>query len=382
MKTILAVLFCVSASFVIAQPTQTVRGTVLDSESDFPVFGAQVTISLSDSSKLKTMTNNDGVFEILNVPVGKHALTIKSSIYENYSSSVEVNSGRQTVLEIKVKERINEVEEVLVTAQKNGEVKNEMATVSAQQFSVEETERYAGSRGDPARMASNFAGVQGADDSRNDIVVRGNSPLGIVYKVEGIDIPNPSHFAISGSSGGPVSIINNKSLANSDFFMSAFPAEYGNSVSGIFDLKLRNGNSKQHEFTGQFGFLGTEVLAEGPLSKKSNASYLVMGRYSTLSLFQFMGIRIGTDAVPVYGDGAFKFNFPLKKGGQLSLWGIGGKSDIKILVSEQTEYTKELYGEGDRDQYFGTGMAVAGLTYKKSLSERTFLTTTFSYHSA
>ncbi len=378
MKAILTVLFCAFVSALIAQPTQTVRGTILDSESDFPIFGAQVFITLSDSSKLKTMTNNDGVFEFLNVPVGKHLLDVKSTVYENYSSSVEVNSGRQTVLEIKIKERISEVEEVVVVAQKPGEVKNEMATVSAQQFSVEETERYAGSRGDPARMASNFAGVQGADDSRNDIVVRGNSPLGIVYKVEGIDIPNPSHFAISGSSGGPVSIINNKSLANSDFFMSAFPAEYGNSVSGIFDLKLRNGNSKQHEFTGQFGFLGTEVLAEGPLSKKSNASYLVMGRYSTLSLFQFMGIRIGTDAVPVYGDGAFKFNFPLKKGGQLSLWGLGGKSDIKILISEQTEYTTDLYGEGDRDQYFGTGMAVAGLTYKKSLSERTFLTTTFS----
>ncbi|WP_343748257.1 carboxypeptidase-like regulatory domain-containing protein [Fluviicola sp.] len=378
MKAILTVLFCAFVSILIAQPTQTVRGTILDSESDFPVSGAHVFITLSDSSKLKTMTNVNGVFEFLNVPVGKHRLDVKSNIYENYSSSVDVNSGRQTVVEIKVKERISEVEEVVVVAQKPGEVKNEMAMVSAQQFSVEETERYAGSRGDPARMASNFAGVQGADDSRNDIVVRGNSPLGIVYKVEGIDIPNPSHFAISGSSGGPVSIINNKSLANSDFFMSAFPAEYGNSVSGIFDLKLRNGNYKQHEFTGQFGFLGTEVLAEGPLSKKSNASYLVMGRYSTLSLFQFMGIRIGTDAVPVYGDGAFKFNFPLKKGGQLSLWGIGGKSNIKILISEQTEYTTDLYGEGDRDQYFGTGMAVAGLTYKKSLSERTFLTTTFS----
>ncbi len=378
MKTILTILFGALVSIAIAQPTQTVRGTVLDSESDFPVQGAQVILSLSDSSKLKAATNSDGVFEFLNVPVGKHPMIIKSTVYENYSASVEVNSGKQTVLEIKVKERISEIEEVAIIAQKQGEVKNEMATVSAQQFSVEETERYAGSRGDPARMASNFAGVQGADDSRNDIVVRGNSPLGIVYKVEGIDIPNPSHFAISGSSGGPVSIINNKSLANSDFFMSAFPAEYGNSVSGIFDLKLRNGNSKQHEFTGQFGFLGTEVLAEGPLSKKSNASYLVMGRYSTLSLFQFMGIRIGTDAVPVYGDGAFKFNFPLKKGGQLSLWAMGGKSDIKILISEQTEYTTDLYGEGDRDQYFGTGMAVGGITYKKSLSERTFLTTTFS----
>lgn len=78
---------------------------------------------------------------------------------------------------------------------------NEMAVISSQKFSIEETNRYPGSRMDPARMASNFAGIQGADDSRNDIIVRGNSPLGIVWRMEGIDIPNPSHFATSGSSG-------------------------------------------------------------------------------------------------------------------------------------------------------------------------------------
>jgi hypothetical protein len=221
-----------------------------------------------------------------------------------------------------------------------------MALLSAQQFSVAETNRYPGSRMDPARMASNFAGVNGADDSRNDIVVRGNSPLGVIYRVEGIDIPNPNHFAIAGSSGGPVSIINNKILGNSDFFMSAFPAEYGNSTSGVFDLKLRNGNNKQHEFTGQFGFLGTEFLAEGPLSKNGKSSFLVMGRYSTLSMFQSLGIQIGTSAIPIYGDGAFKFNWQLKNGGQLSFFGLGGASDISIMISDKKEYSQEFYGEG------------------------------------
>jgi hypothetical protein len=360
-------------------PTQTVRGTVKDVDTDFPLYGVKIVIKTSDTTLLlRAITDPDGLFEIAGVPIGKHILVATVQTHEAKSEAVIVNSGKETVVEIKMRELITEIEEIVVSSRKNGEVINEMATVSAQQFSVEETQRYAGSRGDPARMASNFAGVQGADDSRNDIVVRGNSPLGIVYKVEGIDIPNPSHFAISGSTGGPVSIINNKSLSNSDFFMSAFPAEYGNSLSGVFDLKLRNGNNNQHEFTGQFGFLGTEIMAEGPLKKGSRASYLVMGRYSTLSLFQFMGIKIGTDAVPVYGDGAFKFNFPLKNGGVLSWWAMGGKSEIEILVSDKTTLSEELYGEGDRDQYFGTSMAVSGLSYKKSLSEKTFLTATLS----
>ena len=266
-------------------PTQTVRGVVKDADTDFPLYGVYVRIKTADTTlMLRAMTDPDGLFEITDVPVGKHNLLATVGSHNPKSIDIIVDSGKESVVDVKMQELITEVEEVVITGRKQGEIINEMATVSSQQFSVEETNRYAGSRGDPARMASNFAGVQGADDSRNDIVIRGNSPLGVVYKVEGIDIPNPSHFAISGSTGGPVSIINNKSLANSDFFMSAFPAEYGNSLSGVFDLKLRNGNSNQHELTGQFGFLGTELSAEGPLKKGSRASYLASTLSASLEL--------------------------------------------------------------------------------------------------
>jgi hypothetical protein len=380
LQLIFTFFFLTFNAFAQTQPSQTVRGKVVDSESNYPLIGAKVTIWTEDSiPNLRAITDVDGNFSIQKVPVGKHQLEVNLMTYESQAVTIEVNSGRETVLTIPLSEAYLEQEEVTVTARKQGEVINELAVISAQQFSVEESNRYPGSRMDPARMASNFAGVQGADDSRNDIVVRGNSPLGIIYRVEGIDIPNPSHFAIAGSTGGPVSILNNKILGNSDFFMSAFPAEYGNSISGVFDLKLRNGNDNQTEFTGQFGFLGTEFLAEGPMSKNSRSSFLVMGRYSTLSLFQRIGVQIGTDAVPVYGDGAFKFNWPLKSGGQLSFWGMGGKSDIDIMISEQTEYSSEFYGEGDRDQYFGTAMLTSGITYKKPISEKTFLQSTIAF---
>lgn len=369
-----------SSNLIFSQYTQTVRGKIFDNETKAALIGVKIQIFTADSVKnLRAITDVDGGFEILKVPIGKHELVAKFVSYENKTLTISVESGKETVLEIPMLETFVLQKEVQIVARKQGETINELGLVSAQQFSVEETNRFAGSRGDPARMASNFAGVQGADDSRNDIIVRGNSPLGIVYKVEGIDIPNPNHFAISGSAGGPVSILNNKILGNSDFFMSAFPAEYGNSISGVFDLKLRNGNSKNHEFTGQFGFLGTEFLAEGPLSKSGKSSYLIMGRYSTLSLFSTLGIKIGTDAVPSYGDAAFKFNWRLKNGGNLSLFGMGGKSKIEIKISEQKEYSTELYGEGDRDQYFGTSMGVTGLIYKKTLNEKTFLTSTLAY---
>lgn len=361
--------------------TQNVRGKVMDSETNFPLAGAKVEIDLKNENgtNYRAVTDAEGAFNIPAVPVGKYSLTTKYIQYEPKTQTIEINSGKELILAILLQESVTNKEEVVVTGRKKGEIINELAVISAQQFSVEETNRYPGSRMDPARMASNFAGVQGADDSRNDIIIRGNSPLGVVWRVEGIDIPNPNHFAIAGSSGGPVSVLNNKILGNSDFIMSAFPAEYGNSVSGVFDLKLRSGNDQRHEFTGQFGLLGTEFLAEGPLSKKGNASFLIMGRYSTLSLFQTFGIKLGTDAIPTYGDLAFKFNFKLRKGGNLSLWGMGGKSKISIMISEKTEYTTDLYGEGDRDQYFGTSMAVSGLNYKKAINEKTYISSTLAY---
>ncbi|MDG0973883.1 MAG: TonB-dependent receptor [Crocinitomicaceae bacterium] len=368
--------FCVS--IVGAQITQNVRGTVVDVESKYPLIGVKVQIYTSDSTLFRGLTDEYGDFELRNVPVGKYEITFDYNFYNSSKQTVIVQSGKESIVNSELEEEIITTEEVEIIGNANKDVQNEMALVSAQQFSIEETERYPGSRADPARMASNFAGVQGADDTRNDIVIRGNSPLGLIYKVEGVDIPNPNHFAISGSAGGPVAIINNKILGNSDFFMSAFPAEYGNSISGVFDLRFRNGNQTKHELTGQFGFLGTEIMAEGPINKEKRSSYLFMGRYSTLSMFQAIGISIGTDAVPVYGDGAFKFSFPQKNGGNLSFFGMGGASSIDIVVSEQTEVVEEAFGEGDRDQYFKTSMGIFGATYKKPLNENTFIKTTIA----
>lgn len=359
--------------------SQTVRGTVADIETNYPVVGAKIKITLNEAKVAGAIADSEGNFSIPNVPVGKHTLVVTSVGYEPKDVTIIVTSGKETVVTVLMTESAITSEEVVIVGKKQGETNNDMTTVSAQSFSVEETNRYAGSRGDPARMMSNYAGAQGTDDSRNDIVIRGNSPLGVIYRIEGVSIPNPNHFAISGSTGGPISILNNKFLDNSDFFMSAFPAEYGNSTSGVFDLRLRKGNNNVHEFSGQFGFLGTEALFEGPLSKNHKASYLVMGRYSTLTLIDKIGIKYGTDAVPVYGDGAFKLDFPLGDGSNLSLWGIGGASSIDILISDQTEPAQDAYGEQDRDQHFRTRMVSSGITYKKPFSKNCLLKSTVAY---
>lgn len=374
---ILSVLLSVSYSFT-QEITQNIRGKVVDIDTKTPLIGAKVKILNITDKLYAAACNHNGDYVIYNAPIGKHELEFSFMSYGSKVITVIVNSGKEPIINIEMEETGIVGKEIIVSVRRKGEVINEMATVSAQSFSIAETNRYAGSRGDPARMMSNFAGAQGTDDSRNDLVIRGNSPAGILYKVEGVDIPNPNHFAISGSGGGPVSILNNKFLSNSDFFMSAFPAEYGNSTSGVFDLKLRNGNNNLHEFSGQFGFLGIEAQLEGPLSKKSGASYLIGGRYSTFSLLKSIGVSIGTDAVPVYGDGAFKFNFPLKKGGSIALFGMGGASEIAIKISDQLVPAQDAFGEQDRDQYFGTSMYVGGLIYKKPLNSKTFIKSTLA----
>ncbi len=353
--------------------TQTLRGKVVDAISKSELPGVQIVVYKDSVKTGAAQTDANGIYKTQNVPIGR--ITVKASFlgYHSAAFKIDLTSGKEFILNFEMEESVVKVNEVVITASSKGEVRNEMATVSARTFTIEETNRYAGSRSDPARMASNFAGVQGSDDSRNDIVIRGNSPMGLLWRLEGVDIPNPNHFAIAGSTGGPVSIINSKTLENSEFYTGAFPAEYGNCNAGVFDLKMRNGNNEKHEFTGQFGFLGTEIAAEGPLSKYSGSSYLLSYRYSTLKLFDALHIKIGTDAVPSYQDGAFKLNFPGKKGSNFSLFGIGGKSSVNILVSTYKEPSEDLYGDNDRDQYFGSSMKVGGAVYTKSLNEKTFI---------
>ena len=357
--------------------TQTIKGKIIEKESHYPLIGATV-ILLSDSSKLNGATTDvDGNFRIEKVPVGRHKIKVSFvGYYDAILSNVEVNSSKEVVLNIPLEESAVGLSDVVVYATHDGDASNEMAVVGARSFTVEETQRYAGSRGDPARMASNFAGVQGADDSRNDIVIRGNSPQALLWRLEGINIPNPNHFNIPGTAGGPISMINNKTLANSDFFTGAFPAEYGNSVAGSFDLKLQNGNNEKHERSGQFGFLGTEIFAEGPLSKNHTSSYLLSYRYSTLAIFNTLGIDIGTNSVPRYQDMAFKFNFPMKNRSVISVFGLGGKSDVDIRISDQKEPDRNIYGDNDKDQYFKSKSGVLGVSYKHSVNSTSFLSAT------
>ncbi len=380
MKKIVAFLiFTVQITF--SQTTQTVKGKVSDKVTGMGLPGAIVQLK-HPTLKINVAADNNGNFKLLNIPVGRQAFLFTYTGYVTTPvSDIIVTSGKEIVLNIELEESTIDIAEVEVKASKDTDVVATMLNSNMKSFSIEETERYPGGRQDPARMASNFAGVQGTNDSRNDIVVRGNSPSGLLWRLEEVDIPNPNHFAVAGSAGGPQSIINNKYLANSEFYTGAFPANYGNALGGVFDLKMRNGNNEKHERTFQFGFLGTELALEGPLSKKSGASYLVTYRYSTLKLFSAVNFNIGTSAVPGYQDIGLRLNFPTKKAGVFSVNSIGGLSNIAIVLSKTKERPKELYGDLNRDQYFNSNMGVFIVNNTYGINSRTVMKTTLALSS-
>ncbi len=378
-KLLLVFIFQCTFSFAFSQLTQIIKGTIVDKESKAPIVGAVIILADDVTGATGSVSNVDGNFKLENILLGKHDLQIKSVGYQNISMlNILVTSGKQVVLNVEMEQMVHQLHEIKISAYNKGNAQNEMAAVSAKTFDVQETERYAGSRQDPARMASNFAGVSGTDDSRNDIVVRGNSPLGVVWRLEDVDIFNPNHFNIPGSTGGPVSIVNNKTLSNSDFFTGAFPAEYGNGTAGVFDLKLRNGNNEHYEGSAQFGVMGAELAAEGPFNKNHASSFQFAYRYATLDWLNALHIPIGTNSIPKYQDATFKLNFPIKKRGKLTIWGMGGYSKIDLVVSKYSSPPTEEYGQDDRDQYFTSYMATLGAGYSYRISNSAYTKITVS----
>ncbi|SFC75134.1 Outer membrane receptor proteins, mostly Fe transport [Flexibacter flexilis DSM 6793] len=354
-----------------AQNTQTVRGKLTDAASKAPIIGASVVVV--DSNPLKGAASDiDGYFKITEVPVGRVTLKITSVGYEDaLLKDIVVNSGKEVVLDLALTESFRNLDEVVVTydrAKDDRVSNNEMATVSTRAFNPSETTKYAGSFGDPSRMAANFAGVSGANDARNDIVVRGNSPASLLWRIDGVNIPNPNHFGSLGTTGGPVSMINANLLAKSDFMTGAFPAEYANALGSVFDLRLRNGNDEKHEFLGQVAFNGFELGAEGPFSKKSKASFLVNYRYSVFALMNSIGFKIA--GTPYYQDFTAKINVPVGKRGNFSTWFIGGKSHITFL-GKDVAADADAYGSENLNSRPKFNSYMGAATYEHRLSDKT-----------
>ncbi|MEM9929049.1 MAG: TonB-dependent receptor, partial [Bacteroidota bacterium] len=391
---ILLTLCCLFQPLAAQIPTQTLRGTVLDAETKIPLIGATVAI-VGIEEQFANVTDIDGNFRLEVVPVGRHTVAVRYLGYEPaILSNLTVTSGKEMVLNIELQESATTMQEVVVTsdAVDKREALNEMAVVSARSFTVEESQRYAAAFLDPARMAQNYAGVSSSgDDLSNEIVIRGNSPAYVQWRLEGIEIPGPNHFGVKGSSGGGISMLSSSMMANSDFYTGAFPAEIGNALGGAFDLNFRNGNNEKREHAVMLGVIGLEASTEGPLGPNSKGSYLINYRYSTLRLLSQVtnSLDFG-DFDPNYQDLSFKINMPTKKAGVFSLFGIAGKSQSAAeAVSDRSAWTEwdDMWNFSESRTYGTTGLShrylfgnqksylktVVGLSYDRYEYSESFL---------
>lgn len=345
-----------------------IRGTVTDAFTQTPL--ADVEVGLLHQESISTVsTDVNGNFVLQNVPFGRYDLGFRRQGFEAFvQTNVLLNTHSGTVINVQLQPRAYEMEEVvLVPLETKGVARNEMALISALSFDIEETRRYAGGLDDPVRLAANFAGVMpNGFVSDNMISIRGNSPRGLGYRVEGIDIPNPTHFSRIGSAGGSFTIFSNQVLANSDFFTSAFPAEYGNATAGVFDINFRTGDTETRHYTLQAGILGVDFATEGPFKEGSRASYLLNYRFASWGLINKIIPQI---FVPSYSDIAFKLNFPTENAGTVSVFGMGGVSNRpKPAVADSSLWEADL----DRfDNLLGSDMGVLGLTHAITLGEKT-----------
>lgn len=384
LKPLLSVCFITTLLFISiknthAQTTQTIRGTVIDKVSQAPLPGAVVVLLNTEPVK-GTSTDVEGRFAISQVTLGKHTLKITYMGYkEQILPNITVNAGKEVVLTIQLEEDIVQANEVVITANtiKNKPL-NEMSTVSTRTFSVEETQKFAAAVNDPARMATSFAGVVGGDDGMNMIIIRGNSPNALLWRMEGVDIPNPNHYSAVGTSGGGISILSAQVLGNSDFLTGAFASEYGNAIGGVFDLKLRKGNNQKREHTFQAGVLGIDIASEGPFKKGYGGSYLINYRYSTLSLLGLMGLQVAGDARLDFQDLSFNVNLPTKKLGTFGVFGMGG-------LSKQTfvhEKDSNVWKTNEIKQYpsvFASNTGVFGVNNTKQLGSKSYLKTSLVF---
>lgn len=374
MRTIpVLILLLLSAPLLAQQLTQTIRGTVIDEDSNVPLTYAAVGLQ---NTTIGTITDSLGNFTLNEVPIGRYDIFVS---YIGYAPAllreIQVTSAKEVFLNITMKESSTSLDEIVIKPKVNKEQPlNTMATVSAKMLSVEEAKRYAGGFDDPARLVSAFAGVS-SNVSNNAIVVRGNSPQSLQWKLEGVEIPNPNHFAdVAAFGGGGLTALSTQLLANSDFFSGAMPAEYSNALSGVFDIFMRNGNNQKHEHTFQLGAIGIDAASEGPFSKQGRGSYIFNYRYSTLAL---LAPILPENAGGVkYQDLSFKLNFPTLKAGTFSFWGMGLMDRSGAKAKENlSEWEYDVHRENeDVKQYMGT----AGLTHKILINEKQYLKSTIA----
>ncbi len=326
--------------------SSSIAGIVRDAVSKKGIEGALIVV-ISKSDSLSTVTDSQGRFTIANVKIGRYITSVRTLGFETDEQETLVITGKTSIVEFSLQEKITELETLTVEARPTN-------TSEAGQISlpIEKVMRIPANFFDPVRMLSSYPGVVTSNDQANNIVVKGNSPTGLLWRLNGMDIVNPNHLANAGTfndkptaNGGGVNILSAQMLDRTDFYSGNMPARYGNLSAAALDMSLRTGNSQRREYTAQASLIGLDMAAEGPMGKKGRTTYLVNARYSTVGLLSQMGVDFSDEKIG-FRDVSFNVNTLIgQRGGSISFFGFGGASSNKFYAKDSSEW------EVDKDRF-------------------------------
>ncbi len=365
---LLSLVLITSGSFAQSK-NGTIRGQITDHINGLPLAG--VTVSIPDEN-LNKITDDNGEFRFDAVPVGRLELIITSVGYKKVIlKELVLESSTELLVNQSLESSQNILEQVVVRA---ATPNMSGAMTSIQSITTEQIFRYPATFFDPARLAFSFPGVANTNDQANGMSIRGNNPATLQWRLEGMEIVNPNHLSNAGTfsdqpsaNAGGTNMLSAQMLGNMNFLTGAFPAEYGNAIGGIMDMRLRKGNNQKYEHKAQIGLIGVDLASEGPINKSKGSSYLVNYRYSFTGLLALGGITFGGEAI-TFQDISFNLSFPNKKLGDFNLFGIGGKNSNEFAFSPEDGQSPETIKDLYNIDYFGK-MGAAGVTHKKNFNE-------------
>ena len=323
-------------SILFAQDKGVLEGRIFNSKNNQPLEFATIAIF---GTNIGSISDLNGKFLFTGLKPGYVEVRATSVGYEAYvSEPILVTNANKVFIDIPMQESKIALEEITVKASPFR--RNDDSPVSLRRIDLVEIEKNPGGNRDISKVLQSYPGVASTPAFRNDIIVRGGGTSENRFYLDGVEIPNINHFATQGASGGPVGIINVDFIREVNFYSGAFPANRGNALSSVLELKQVDGNKDKLKFKGSVGASDLALTLDGPIGE--NTSYIMSARRSYL---QFLFSVIGLPFLPTYNDFQFKTKTKINEKNEITVLGLGAIDQFALnLKANETEEQRYILG--------------------------------------
>jgi hypothetical protein len=340
----------VPLAFAGENPQGSLSGQVIDADTKESLIGAAVMLT---GTSLGAVTDSEGRFTLVSIPVGGYTLRCTYIGYHPaLITDVIVKPRSQSPLKIELAVSAVETREVTISPSAFAQAEREPVAVTS--LSYEEIRRHPNSAGDVSRIIMALPSVAKVNDTETALVVRGGSTLENAFYVDGIPVPNINHFPAQGASSGAMSLINIDLIEDVKFMAGGFSARYGDKMSSVTDITLREGAHDGIKGQLDFDMTGFGGGLEGSLPGKKGSWMLAAHRSYFDLVIDLFDIEASTS--PYYTDFAAKLTFDASPRHRFAFLDIAG-FDVSRITRQQAIDNKEGdYGRGNWDvNTFGIG---------------------------